>query len=136
LFSSRSNSHDIPLWQAFKKHKLSWSRFSRRSLGEKGRVVGFLFGIPFFAAGLLFFWIGALKPILKVVSSGEWPQVACVISESEVERHSGSDGTTYSVEIRFRYEYDGVSYEGGSYNFRKSSSMDVKRRPIDEAPIP
>lgn len=104
---------------------------------KKGRVFGFLFGLPFFAAGLLFCWIGALQPIVKVVSSGAWPQVPCVISRSEVESHSSSDGTTYSVEIEFRYQYDGLSYEGGSYHFSKmsSSGSEGKRQVTRQYPV-
>lgn len=104
---------------------------------KKGRVFGFLFGIPFFAAGLLFCWIGAVQPILKVVSSGDWPQVRCEISRSDVESHSSSDGTTYSVEIEFRYEYEGVSYNGGSYNFSdmSSSGSEGKRKITRQYPV-
>lgn len=88
----------------------------------KGRMIGFFFGIPFFAAGLFFCWIGALQPIFKVLSSANWPEVSCVISTSAVKSHSSSDGTTYSVDIQFHYQYEDSSYTGGSYNFSKMNS--------------
>lgn len=39
-----------------------------------------------------------------------------------MERHSSSDGDTYSVDITFAYEFQGRKYQGGSYDFNDVSS--------------
>lgn len=99
----------------------------RPKSGSKGsRVFLFLFGMPFFAMGFFFCWIGAISPILNVISSGNWPQVPCVITTSEVKTNSGSDGNTYSVLIEFSYQYEGRDYTGGSYDFNDVSSSGYK----------
>ncbi|WP_269523347.1 DUF3592 domain-containing protein [Coraliomargarita parva] len=89
---------------------------------KKGRFFGVFFGFPFFAMGAAFCWFMALHPIVKSVTSGDWPQVRCVITKSYVDSHSDSDGTTYSIEIEFRYRYEGNVYTGGSYDFNTASS--------------
>jgi len=102
-----------------------------------GRVVSFLFGIPFFGMGFFFCWIGALNPILKSTASSDWPEVPCTITVSEVESHSGSDGTTYSINIEFSNLYGTENYTGGSYNFNtfNSSGYDGKKEVVDRYPV-
>jgi len=111
--------------------------FRTEEPGKGSRVFLFLFGTPFFAMGLLFCWLGAIDPILKVVTSGDWPQVPCTITKSEVERKSSSDGTTYSIDIRFSYEYGGRTYTDGRYGFNKvrSSGQKSKREVVRQYPL-
>ncbi len=102
-----------------------------------GRVVGFLFGLPFLAAGLGFGWFMGGKPLVLALTSGGWPELPCVITSSEVESVSGSDGTTYKVDIEFRYEFEGRSYTGGSYDFSTASSSGRagKQKVVDRFPV-
>lgn len=85
---------------AAKKSKSIRSGGNSSKLG--GRVGGLLFGCMFFGMGALFCWMMALNPLLKSINSKSWPKTNCVILSSEVESHSSSDGTTYSIEISFR----------------------------------
>lgn len=103
----------------------------------KGRVIGFLFGLPFFAMGFLFCWFMAISPIIKSLSSADWPQVPCKIVKSEVESHSSSDGTTYSVEIEFSYTFETIDYTGGSYDFNdvNSSGRSGKQKVVNQYPV-
>lgn len=110
--------------------------------GGKGRTFGaklFLtaFGLIFSSAGLFFFWIGSLQPILKSLEARDWVEHPCVIENSYVKTHRGSDGNTYSVQIYFRYEWDGVSHLSKSYSFsdfassgRRSKEEIVRQYPI------
>ncbi|MET3872516.1 hypothetical protein J3R74_002386 [Puniceicoccus vermicola] len=96
-------------------------RPSRGPLGKRNLVLS-LFGIPFFAAGAGFCWFGGISPLLKSQEAQDWPEVPCTITESYVESHSSSDGTTYSIEIRFNYEWKGKDYYGENYTFGNTSS--------------
>lgn len=104
---------------------------------KKGRVVLFLFGLPFFAAGVLFCWVGGIRPIIGAVESGSWPQVPCRIVSSEVERNAGSDGDTYRAAITFSYTFEGREYTGGRYDFSdmSSSGYDGKARIVRQYPV-
>ena len=99
-----------------------------QSKQRSARVVGLLFGIIFFGMGALFCWMMGLNPLLKAINSKDWIETKCVILSSEVERHNSSDGTTYSIEIRFRYKVDGKKYVSERYNFDESSSSGYDRK--------
>jgi hypothetical protein len=74
-------------------------------------LAGFGFLIPFF-----------ILPALRIQQSKSWPAVPCTILSSQVRSHSSSDGTTYSVDIRFEYEFDGRTYQSSRYDFSSGSS--------------
>lgn len=123
-----------------RRHGKTGSRergFRKTGLSGKGSVFGVLFGLPFFGMGVFFCWIGGLQPLLHAMQSDSWPQVPCTITRSEVESHSSSDGTTYSIGISFRYTYEGREYAGGSYHFSSSSSSGRKgkQRVISRYPV-
>ena len=104
-----------------KKAKGFSNRSPRRKKGKRNLVLS-VFGLPFLGMGLFFCWIGGLSPILQSQAAENWPQVPCTITKSYVESHSDSDGTTYSVEIRFTYERNGKTYFGENYTFGNMSS--------------
>ncbi|MEN8662882.1 MAG: hypothetical protein ACN4GF_05895 [Lentimonas sp.] len=58
--------------------------------------------------GALFCWMTGLSPLLKSLGSKDWLETNCIIKSSEVETHSGSDGSTYSIEIHFSFAIDGA----------------------------
>jgi hypothetical protein len=77
----------------------------------------------FLVAGAAVVYVLCVRPILKTVAARRWPEVPCVILSSEVGRHSGSKGgTTYSIDIRYRYEREGSPFEGKDYDFLGGSS--------------
>lgn len=98
-----------------------------------GCLVGF-FGV-FLVAGLGFTAVFAF-PAYRVLQARSWDPVPCEILESRVATHSGDDGNTYSVEIRYRYEAWGATYEGDRYTFLggSSSGYDGKRRVVERFP--
>lgn len=81
-----------------------------------------LFGVPFFAMGVFFCWMGGVSPLLDSREARSWPQVPCTITESFVDSHSSSDGTTYSIEIRYTYQWMGRTFHGEQYTFGDTSS--------------
>ena len=75
------------------------------------------FGLLFIAFGLAAGWALALRPVLLVAESRHWESVPCEIVSSKLDESRDSDGSTFQVEIRYRYTYQGRSYTGDSYDF-------------------
>jgi Protein of unknown function (DUF3592) len=97
-------------------------------------MVGF-FGL--FAAvggGMLYFltWL----PLANIIAARGWTERNCEILSSEVAESRGSDGSTYRVDIHYRYQVEWQSYEGDHYDFSigSSSGYDSKRRAVDAYP--
>jgi len=64
-----------------------------------------------------------LRPMLDVSKARHWPWVPCHIISSRVQSHSGSKGgTTYSVDIAYRYTVDGKVHTSNRYEFMGGSS--------------
>ncbi len=66
--------------------------------------------------------MAGLSPLLQSREAQNWQEVPCKITQSHVETHRGSDSTTYSVEIRFTYEWEGKTYHGENYSFGNIST--------------
>lgn len=106
---------------AARKQKQS-IRSADKSNRLSGRLFGLIFGLPFFGMGALFCWMMGLSPLLKSLGSNDWVQTECRITSSEVERHRSSDGSTYSIEISFSYQFGGQEYLSDTYNFNRVNS--------------
>jgi len=89
----------------------------------------------FLLAGLGFGLI-FLFPAINVVKALSWDPVDCEILTSSVASHSG-DSTTYSIEVSYRYDFDGVEYTGDRYEFLggSSSGYDGKKAKVDALPV-
>jgi len=124
--SSRRNqtgSPGIAGYSLFRKSSRHREKGFSGKAGKKPRKLGLLlFSLPFIGLGSVFFWLGGLNPLLRSWNASDWPEVPCRIDRSFVESHSDSDGTTYSVEIRFTYEWEGETYKGENYSLMSSSS--------------
>lgn len=103
-------------------------------------AVGFLltFGLFWTAiTGVFDVFIG--YTLWRQVRAESWPTVSGVVTKSEVESHSDSDGTTYSAEISFRYQVNGQANESDTWRFGAGSSSDsseargvVRRYPVGQ----
>jgi hypothetical protein len=95
---------------------------SRRGSGRfpSGCLVPF-FGI-FFLVGLAAFYFATLRPAVRYFASRSWLETTCTVLSSQVGEHSGSDSTTYSVDIVYTYIVDGRSYQSDRYGFLGGSS--------------
>jgi hypothetical protein len=98
---------------------------------QKLAPVGFfvwVFGTIFMLIGLLVtsFWAGPLWIELAALAS--YRPVSAVVLSSEVKTHTGSDSTTYSIQIRYRYTVDGQSYESNRYDLLGGSSSGYKNK--------
>lgn len=84
--------------------------------------VGVGVGVILMVAGLalLVFWIGPL--FMEARDARTWVEVPCQIISSKVRSHDSDDGTTYSVDIHYRYRFDGEVYDSNRYSFIGGSS--------------
>jgi hypothetical protein len=87
-----------------------------------------LFGLGFSA---FFVW-----PAVRVMQARSWTEVPCEILESRVASHAGEDGSTYSVEVRYRYTVDGREHTSDRYQFLggSSSGYEGKARVVERLP--
>jgi hypothetical protein len=86
------------------------------------RVFLFFFFSIFLIVGCTVTYTMGVRPLLKVMKARNWVEVPCLIDHSEVRRHRGSDSTTYSVHIRYTYEFGGAEYTNDRYDFLGGSS--------------
>jgi hypothetical protein len=79
------------------------------------------FGL-FLAAGLGAFYAIGLRPLGQVLEARAWLETPCTVVSSQVKRHQGSKGATYSVNILYAYEVGGREYRANRYHFMGGSS--------------
>ncbi len=111
---------------------------SERHRGSRNVVLGMR------VFGLLFILVGAgvgyglfARPLLKARAAAKWPEVPCEILSSRVQRHSGSKGgSTYSIEVRYRYTFGGSEFTGTAYDFSTGSSSGREWRENIVASLP
>ena len=88
----------------------------------KGKLVLFLFALPFFGVGLWMTWsVGS--NIVDSWQMQQWVQVDAKLSRAGYERHSGDDSDTYEAYAEYTYSYGGqyhtnnrVAIAGGADN--------------------
>ena len=91
--------------------------------GRAGTIGLRVFGLFFMCIGGGVLYAMLIHPMLREAAAAKWPQVPCEILSSRVASHSGSKGgSTYSVDIRYRYAISGHTYSGTRYNFTSGSS--------------
>ncbi len=82
----------------------------------------------FFFAGAGFGYMVVIRPAMNVMDAKDWIAVPCTIERSGIESHSDDDGTTYSLDMRYRYEYGGRTYRSDRYWFTTGSSSNYNAR--------
>ncbi len=85
------------------------------------------FGV-FVVAGLGFFVPFFLLPAFEALDARDWREVPATVVSSQVRAHSGDDGTTYSVEVVYRYETGGRELHSDRYHFLSGSSSGYKNK--------
>lgn len=90
------------------------------SKANRGSPVWFfaLFGL----FGFVFLFFVFIRPAFKIIEARGWTPTPCVIVSSSVGQHSGSKGSTYSVDLVYRYQVGLQQYTGKRYQFLGGSS--------------
>ena len=117
-------------------------RASRKSAmsSRKGEENTRMVLIPLFAIfacvglGLLCFW--AIPKLLEHQEMKGWVETPAEVVWSRVTSNSDSDGTTYGVDIFYRYEFDGVELESnrGGLVSSTSSGRSGKQQVVNDHP--
>jgi hypothetical protein len=94
------------------------------------------FGGVFVLVGVAVFVGIGLLPGLRLIDARSWDETGCVVISSEVRSHSSDDGTTYSIDILYEYEYDRQIWRSNRYSFVSwsSSGYDGKAEVVEEYP--
>ncbi len=95
---------------------------SERAKGVAGRWLLRLFFGVFALMGCLFLYLVTIRPALRILDGRHWQQTPCVVVSSDVQSHSGDKGTTYSVNVVYRYEVGGKTFSANRYDFLGGSS--------------
>jgi hypothetical protein len=82
-------------------------------------VIALLF---FGLAGLGIFGGVVVPKALEWISMRGWKETDAEVIWSRVARHSDGDGTTYSVDLFYRYRFGGKEYRSNRYNLTGGSS--------------
>ena len=96
-------------------------------------------GVAFFGIFLVFglgFSAFFVWPAIRVIQAHSWNETPCEILESRVASHEGEDGSTYSVEVLYRYTVDGREHTSDRYRFLggSSSGYEGKARVVERLP--
>ncbi|BES72274.1 hypothetical protein RE428_32920 [Marinobacter nanhaiticus D15-8W] len=79
---------------------------------KKGRLALNLFGLAFLLAGLAVIVFSPLSTLYEHFTSAGWQRVPATLEHIELRTHYGDDSTTWSVETRYRYRFNGRDYMG------------------------
>ncbi len=110
------------------------ARRQSQQLGGKALVA---FGLVFILPGLAISYFLGVRPMLRVQEAQHWPTAPATVLSSQVRTHRGSDSTTYSIDISYRYTWEGQEYTSDRYDFSmgSSSGRESKARVVRAFPV-
>ena len=107
------------VWFSKETIKAKAPKAKRAKMGKKA---GVMFGLVFVVVGLAgSYWL-LVRPLMKTWQAKIWAETPCTIISAEVGSHSDDDGTTYSIDITYGYDFSGRSYRADRYDFIGGSS--------------
>ncbi|QDV13693.1 hypothetical protein CA51_35840 [Rosistilla oblonga] len=110
----------------------------------RGCMVGF--AMPFVLVGVaatgFLYW-----STYRACQAQSWVEVPATILSASVKTHRGGDSTTYSVETRYRYDFEGKTYHSdrvsfspftsdGDRNWHRAMVRRLKKHASDKTPYP
>jgi hypothetical protein len=101
---------------------------TQRASGKSSHVLLYAFFGLFAAVGGVTTYFFGIIPVTRVLAAQSWLEVPCEIVGSQVRSHRDSDGTTYRVEIVYRYVYRGKNYTSDRYSFVSGSSSGYRSK--------
>jgi hypothetical protein len=113
---------------------LRWQFSSRRSANPPPRWFWLVGSSLFFLLGCVFLYVLTIRPLWNVARASEWVATPCTIVSSKLNVDTSADGSTYSVDVAYRYTYAGREYEGTRYDFvsiSSNTSVAAKKRIVE-----
>lgn len=113
-------------WRTLQLRPQSGPLSEQASRPQAGWVMALFFGI--------FFLVGTGGTValgwgfVDLVQSGSWVKTPCTVESSRVLTHSDSDGSTYSVDVLYRYSFRNQTYRSNRYSFMGGSSSGYKSK--------
>jgi Protein of unknown function (DUF3592) len=98
------------------------SSLSAQAVPAKNKSAGIVKCSFFLLIGGVALYFLFLHPMSKVIVARSWPAVPCNIISNAVKSHSGSKGTTYSINIFYSYDFNGHPHKSNAYDFMSGSS--------------
>jgi Protein of unknown function (DUF3592) len=107
----------------------------RRRTGSGAGCLAVFFGL-FALIGGVATWFVAVRPVAGLLAARSWVETPCTILASQVAESSDSDGTTYKVDVRYAYTFEGGEYRSERYDFFNaySSGYDGKAEVVARYP--
>src|SRR5690606_1476455 len=102
-----------------------WSLHADRMArsNKLGTGCSILFLVPFILIGTAIFVGMGLRPLWQSQEAERWIEVPCTVEHAELVSSRDSDGdTTYRIEVRYAYRYDGRDYRSERYDFSFGST--------------
>ncbi|MEM9480627.1 MAG: DUF3592 domain-containing protein [Verrucomicrobiota bacterium] len=93
---------------------------------SKGATIGIVLGLIFAVVGLGMLYPLGIRPVALAQSAKNWIETPCKILWGKVRSHDSDDGTTYSVDIFYAYEFEGQKHRSNRYSFIGGSSGGYK----------
>src|SRR4029079_15533192 len=79
---------------------------------------GSYFGVGIMVLFCWFLWaVFFLMPVRHLVRARTWVPSACEILSSRVAAHHDRSGTSYGIEVTYRWTHGGASFTGDRYDF-------------------
>lgn len=73
------------------------------------------FATIFTLVGVFLLIVQGILPLVHWNQSRNWILTRCTILSASIQTHDGEDGDTYSPEIRYRYQWKEIHYEGTKF---------------------
>lgn len=87
------------------------------------KLVGEIFLLVGVAVGAVIVW-----QLIKGMRSKNWPTALGVVTDAQVSMHYDDEGTRmYKPEVAYRYDADGLEYNGNKRTFGEYSSSNRRR---------
>lgn len=80
------------------------------------------FFLVFFLVGSVLTYFFFLRPVYRTYQAQSWTETPCEVVSSRVQSHRSDDGTTYSIDILYKYMVDGKEFRSNQYGFMNFSS--------------
>ncbi|MCP5536818.1 MAG: DUF3592 domain-containing protein [Akkermansiaceae bacterium] len=109
---------------------------SQKSSGDAPRAIMIPFFSAFGLAGLGVLVFAVIPQWIKYTDAKGWRETPAEVIWSRIQSHSDDDGTTYSVDIFYGYEFGGKQYKSNTIGLMSGSSSgrDSKQEKVNQHP--